>query len=393
MIGGKRYIQLFCAIAGYFAISSHRIDPAQSNKYVAVYFLGFLTMIFGSIAPWMPRGTYWIYAMFPVESMAFASGPDAEIGQVRLGGVSLAATGFLYFLLAKYGLTGLLRMGERWRFLPLHFRAGFGINQPWRVLGMIAVFGISLMGGFRSIPITIILICGYLFVQERLYRTHWGPGLVLTVILGFAMLLPFIQSMPYTVQRSFSFLPIAVSDEVKSNAETSTNWRLEMWQEVLPTVPQYLLVGKGYGIDAREQEMALGLEGMGAGISQYDTAVRSADFHNGPLSLLIPLGLFGLVAFVWCLAASLAVLIRNYRHGDAAQKRFNSFLLALFVIKTFFFFVIYGSFQNDLAVFTGIVGLSCALNGGVRRPATAPAKPNPAYLPFRLPKPLRAGNA
>jgi hypothetical protein len=53
------------------------------------------------------------------------------------------------------------------------------------------------------------------------------------------------------------------------------------------------------------------------------------------------------------------------------------------------FVVIYGSFQNDLAIFTGIIALSISLNAGMRKPAVAPAKPNPAYLPFRLPKPAR----
>jgi hypothetical protein len=86
-------------------------------------------------------------------------------------------------------------------------------------------------------------------------------------------------------------------------------------------------------------------------------------------------------------------LLDNQRYGDPAHLRVNTFLLAFFVMKTTWFFVAYGSFQNDLAIFTGMVGLSCALNGGVRRPVTAPAKPNPAYLPFRLPKPLRTRNA
>jgi hypothetical protein len=391
MIGGKRYIQLFCAIAGYFAISSHRIDPAQSNKYVAVYFLGFLTMILGSIAPWMPRGAYWLYALFPVENMAFASGPDASLGEVRVAGVSLAATGVLYFILAKYGLTGLLRLGEQWRFLPLHFRGSFGINQPWRILAVAGILFVSLLGGFRSAPLTLALLCGFLFFQERLHRTPWAITLALVTILGMVLIVPFANRMPLTVQRSLSFLPIEIDPEIKANADDSTEWRVRMWEQVIPMIPQYLLIGKGYGIDAREQAMAETIEGgLAVGLDKFDGSMRAGDYHSGPLSLIIPLGLFGLIGFLWFVVVAFRVLFDNRRYGDPAHLQVNTFLLALFAMKTIWFFVAYGSFQNDLAIFTGILGLSCALNGGMRRPVTAPAKPNPAYLPFRLPKPLRA---
>jgi hypothetical protein len=109
------------------------------------------------------------------------------------------------------------------------------------------------------------------------------------------------------------------------------------------------------------------------------------------LSLVIPLGIFGArSAFSgsWCAGFSL-LLLNNYRHGAPVNHRLNVFLLAFFLTKTLFFFVIYGSFQNDLSIFTGIVALSASINGGMCKPAPV-TKPNPAYLPFRLPKPLRA---
>jgi hypothetical protein len=392
MIGGKRYIQLFCAIAGYFAISSHRIEPDQAGKYVMVYFLGFLTMIFGSIAQWMPRGMYWIYSMFPVETLAFASGPGAGVGESRLSGVGLAACGVFYFILATYGLKGVLQSGERWRFLPFQFRGSFGINAPWRMLLLVVICGISLMGGYRSVPITLGLVFAFHFFREGLHRTVWAPLLLSVGLLAFVVSIPFMDQLPFTIQRSLSFLPLNVSEEVKQNAETSSDWRVEMWKEVVPTVPQYLLIGKGYAIDSREQEMSMSIA-ENRSDAQDDVAILAQDYHNGPLSLIIPLGIFGVLGFLWFLGAAWHVLLENSRHGDPAHQQINTFLLGFFLVKVLFFFAIYGSFQNDLVIFTGIVGLSCALNGGIRRPATAPAKPNPAYLPFRLPKPLRAENA
>jgi hypothetical protein len=78
-------------------------------------------------------------------------------------------------------------------------------------------------------------------------------------------------------------------------------------------------------------------------------------------------------------------MLNNYRYGDPQHYRINVFLLAYFLVKALYFFLVYGSFQNDLVVFTGLIGLSAAINGGMRQPAKATVT-NPAYLPFRLPK-------
>jgi len=387
-LGGKRYIQLFCAIAGYFAITSHRIEPGKGNTYTALYFLGALSMIIGSLAAWMPSGMRVIYAFFPVESVVGLEGGGDFSEYTRLSGVTAAAIGVMCFLLARYGIQGLIGTGERWRFLPLQFRGGFGINQPWRMLTVLGIVWIALMGGFRSTPITLVLLCTSMFFIEGLHRTKLAPAILLAGILVMAIALPVVDKLPFTVQRSLSFLPIDINPLAKEDAAESSEWRLKIWQEVIPTIPQYLLVGKGYAIDAREQEMAASIAGA-KGEDQGEGAKRASDFHNGPLSLIIPLGIFGVIGFLWFMGAGFRVLLNNFRHGDPINHRVNTFLLAYFVTKAGFFFVIYGSFQNDLALFTGVVALSAAINNGVCRPAPS-AKPNPAHLPFRLPKPLRA---
>lgn len=386
--GGKRYILILAAIAGYFALTSHRVPPGRAVIYVALYFLGSLTMIMGSIAPWMPMSMRYLYALFPVESLsAFGGGEFGE--STRLGGVTFAAIGVACFILARHGLQGLLAVSERWRFLPLRFKGGFGINQPWRILAFLAVVWVGLMGGYRSVPIGLLLTMLLLFWMEGLFKTRLLPTFLLMGVLGLAIGLPFIDKLPLMVQRSLSFLPIEVDARVKADAEHSTDWRLKMWEEVLPTVPRYLLVGKGYSIDARELETANNFasfaEARGNTQESEVGATLASDYHSGPLSLLIPLGAFGFIAFIWLLVAGYRVLLYNYRYGDPENLRINTFLLAYFLAKAIFFFAVYGSFQNDLVIFTGLLGLSASINGGMRQPAKATAV-NPAYLPFRLPK-------
>jgi hypothetical protein len=159
---------------------------------------------------------------------------------------------------------------------------------------------------------------------------------------------------------------------------------------VVPTIPQYLLVGKGYSIDARELEDAAIFAEFNRDDPGRGSTVAS-DFHSGPLSLIIPLGIFGTIGFLWFLVAAFRVLRNNYRYGDAEYKGLNTFLLAYFIVRVIFYFVIFGSFHSELTLFTGLIGLSVSLNGGMRRPAPSKAPaPNPAYLPFRLPKVVKA---
>src|SRR6478736_4899015 len=85
--GGKRYIQMFCAIAGFFAITSQRIPPERANLYTGLFFLGTLTCGIGSLAPWLPQGLRMVYAFFPVDNLELLSEPiNSEF--VRLGGLT-----------------------------------------------------------------------------------------------------------------------------------------------------------------------------------------------------------------------------------------------------------------------------------------------------------------
>ena len=375
--GGKRYVLLLGAIAGYFALTSHRIAPGRGFLYAALYFLGALTLIISSTGRWMPASLYYIFALFPAESISAASGEAMQGQFIRLTGLTAAATSALCFLLARHGMGGVFEIGHGWKFLPVRFRGGLAVNQPWRILFFFGVVAISFMGGYRSVPITLGLILVVLFYLEGLVRSRLLPVFVVLGIILVAVGLPFVQKLPLTVQRSLSFLPIEVSPIARADAEASSEWRLQIWREVVPTIPQYLLVGKGYSIDAREMEAA-------ADFADYDTsqtgrgAMVASDFHSGPLSLIIPLGIFGVIGFLWFLAAAFRVLIHNRRYGDAEYRGLNTFLLAYFTVRVVFFFVIYGSFYTELYVFTGLLGLSMSVNGGMRRPAPAKA---PAHQP------------
>ena len=114
-----------------------------------------------------------------------------------------------------------------------------------------------------------------------------------------------------------------------------------------------------------------------------ESQMMSGDYHNGPLSVLIPFGVWGMIGWLWFLAAGVRTLYLNHRHGSARFQTVNTFLFALFLARIILFFFVFGGFETELAVFAGLVGLGICLNGGVARPAKAPALTAPPVKPGR----------
>ena len=107
------------------------------------------------------------------------------------------------------------------------------------------------------------------------------------------------------------------------------------------------------------------------------------DYHNGPISVIIPLGIFGSIAFLWLLAAGIRVVYQNYQFGDPALHDINTFFFGYFVVKVVFFFLVFGSLYSDLPVFLGLLAMSISINGGVAKPALAP-QPKVVFNRFKL---------
>jgi len=161
-----------------------------------------------------------------------------------------------------------------------------------------------------------------------------------------------------------------------------------MWREMWPEVPEYLIIGKGYGMNAAELELATSLAEQGATTQTAQLARLAGDYHNGPLSVLIPFGIFGTGAFIWFLFATGRALYNNWRYGDAEISHANAFLLALFFARLTLFWTVFGGFYGDLAHFAGLVGFSLSLNGGICKPKVAPTVIHQATpLRSRIPVP------
>jgi hypothetical protein len=345
--GGKYYFYILAAVAGYFAFTSQRIPPNRAGLYVVLFFLPGLVSLVPNLTYILGPGFYFLFNLFPAslaEDQANAVSL-VSVGVVRIGGLQNASLALAAFLLARYGIQPIL--------VP---------DRPWRTFFLLVAALGGLACGYRSTFILLALTFGFLFYLEGLHRTRLLALFVALGLVGGALLVPFADKLPWSVQRTVSFLPIGIDPVVKQIAQASSGWRVQIWKEVLPQVPKYFFKGKGYSLNSQDLEMAANFQFRDNEGSAYG-AIISGDYHSGPLSVIIPFGIFGVVGFLWFLAASMRVLYRNYKFGDAGLRRINACLLCLFAARALVFIFIFGSFYSDLCVFTGLIGLSASLNG------------------------------
>ena len=158
---------------------------------------------------------------------------------------------------------------------------------------------------------------------------------------------------------------------------------------MLPQIPEHLLLGKGYGLSRQNYEFAQ-VAAIHAISEDQGITAEAGDYHNGPLSVVLTFGIWGVLVFLWFLVAGGRVLYNNLRYGDPALRNVNTFLLAIYAQQVIMFIFVVGGVSGDMLRFAGWLGLSVSLNGGVARrpaPVVAQTAPKTRNLPDLLPRP------
>lgn len=370
--GGKKYVTLLIGIASFFAITARPIPKEKVKWYVTLFFAGGFFNIIQDLYPLIPSWGQFIFLVFPPEERLMdpmGGAATVILGQTRLAGVANAAGAAFFWMLARHG-----------------FRGNFLSGKIWRPFFMIIMLGLVFLGGFRNNILSLAMVGALIFWMEKLYRTGAMLAVVLASVMGAALLVPLAPHLPYTFQRALAFLPLQIDPEAQLDAEASTQWRLEIWQALLPQIPKYLLLGKGYSFS---QETFNNYMGNTATFKSTINAAEnplalSSDFHSGPLSVVISFGLWGVFVWLWYWAAGFRVVHRNYLYGPSELRHVNLFLYAWFLCMAFSFLFIFGGVVEDVGHFAGIIGLSAALNYGARgpeartQPPPEPVRPRPS---------------
>jgi O-antigen ligase len=170
-------------------------------------------------------------------------------------------------------------------------------------------------------------------------------------LIGWYVLIHTAQYLPPGAQRALSWVPGAdIPEYVRTDATGTIEWRLELWEEGLKTLPQYWLVGKGYAFSEKE---AIGVTGANQATDQIAWALVTSSYHNGPISLLLGLGVFGFLIGISLMIGVCARHARALRESwhHASLRQCHQAVYALLLVHTLVFFTIYGDVQASFPPF------------------------------------------
>lgn len=359
-VGGRKYIEILLGILAYFALTARKIPRDKVQRYLAFFFLSGALVAISILYGRIPHFFDFIFLFIPPSGYSFENEiiPPGMLNISFFRPFATAGGAVFAYILVRYGIREMFSPGRR--FLLILF------------MGVVVV---TLMSGSRLALVLMAMTFTFQFCLEGLLRTRLAIVLAVLCLLAAVATAPFVTRLPVSIQRTLAIFPIKVDPYAAATAAESTEWRKQIWRITIPEIPKYLLLGKGYAISSQDLEFI-----TDRSFSQYRAEDRAAtiagDYHNGPLSVIIPLGIWGVIAFLWLILAGVRVLFRNYRYGDPGLKNLNTYLYASYLVSIVVFCFVFGALASGLYSFTGILGLSVAINGGVaRRPQPEPFRP------------------
>lgn len=230
------------------------------------------------------------------------------------------------------------------------------MNPLWLML-IILAFVVTMLSGFRS----GLMATGGMFIIGIAYRSG-KAGLLVSIIggAGFVSLLAVVNLMiplPPNIQRTLSFLPGTWDQRQVQDGQDSTEWRVEIWKEVLFSDRwiENKWLGDGLGFSAAELAGQLNeRKGARAGLSGFDSQregiLSSGDYHSGPVQTVRVIGYAGLAMLVWF---QLRIAVLSHRQIQRCRGT-PWFPLALLIgIPSiwfpFQFILIFGTFKDGAA--------------------------------------------
>jgi hypothetical protein len=369
VFGGRKYVNILASFVGFLALTIQGLPRKNAQTDLKAFVLGPATSAISNVAYMLGPNFYFLFLLFPVEMAMSQAMADLspQVGAIkRYSGFSNACDAIVMFSLLKWGFKGVLQP-----------------TKPWRMALIVAGFALGMTSGFRSAILVPLVVLMVQFFAEGLHKTKYALGFGGFLAAALVFLAAFSESLPLSAQRAISFLPVRVDPVAAIDAKNSLAWRFAMWKVVLHEVPQHLWMGKGYAIDPTD--IYLAQESVKRGFqSDYELSVQTGDYHNGPLSVLVPFGVVGVVTLILFIVACIRALARNLKYGDPEVKNINTFLFSYFVGFFIYFVLFFGGIEVHLWIFVSTVGLSLAVNGGVKAPVTQPViklKPEGRTLP------------
>lgn len=351
-LGGRPYFDYAVAIVSYFLLTIVKTDIKTLKKVVIVVItaniLDDLIRATSTLSGTFARFVAQFYGNVDFEANFQGAAYEVDVMNTRFGGF------------AGLGLTLCL--------ICYAFRRPLSCIVPIPIWAFFAnFFGVIfiLFSGFRSglVQIGCYFIAGSLIRRRPFDAVLAGvAGGTIVLIYGAAFGL---SGLPMPVQRALSFLPFEVSAQAKHAAESSSDWRFEMWRLVLSS-DKYIknkMLGDGFGFSRAEHEAQMkAVEGFGAYAGDsIDMFIAKGSYHGWHVEAIRFTGVLGLVIGVILLFGFASSAWKGMKHFKGTEY-FGCvcFICIPIFIEPFFHIFVFGSYKStfiQLIAMAGIVRL------------------------------------
>lgn len=228
----------------------------------------------------------------------------------------------------------------------------------WLPLILIA-FGSAGISGYRN----VIVGTGLTFLVGIIYqggiRSLLVSGCLGAIFLILISVLNIAHPLPPNVQRALSFLPGTWEREYIDDAAASSEWRFEIWEEVIFTDNwiKNKTMGDGLGFTADElayqEELRAGGPSMGSsGFDNHrETILVNGDYHSGPVSAVRTIGYIGLAVMLFCM-----LMVARNAHKLIIRSKNKPWKPVVMIVciplmwYPLFFMFVFGGFAKDAVV-------------------------------------------
>jgi len=375
-VGGKPYIDLILGCLVYLILSRSRITPGISAKLpkwvLAVAAFNMAAGAIGTFFPSVGEKLGLLYSAFSSGNFADPGSQTAiRAGETRLGFLQDMGVQLIRYVVSEVNPTQLLN--------PQYFG---------KLLAYGAGISMILLSGFRS-ALTNSFLLTFLstILRERIVgATKIFFVLCIFVLLGVSLSYTPLK-LPFTFQRTLSFLPGNWDQDVIEDAKDSSEWRFEMWRIAL-TSDKYIhnkILGDGFGFLRADFErgvaMMYGRAQHDANEEKQEMFLLDGDYHSGPVGAIRFVGAVGLVLMIPLFYLSVTFALRLIRRASGSPYQFCVIFFALPVILfPFSWFFIFGDYRTGIVELLFNIGVMKMLNSSLRDYQAGIAKRNALHL-------------
>jgi hypothetical protein len=358
LVGGKPYVDFLLSVMSYIILSRQIISPKQAKLIVsATVIISVGVALVSTLVMFIPSlgiilGPF--YSAF--SSFGIAEDSQVQVGESRLTSLTGAGQNLVTYCVCMVNPMSLLSPNN-WGYLFVY------------LIGSVMI----LLSGYRSAFFQIIFISG---IATYVHEKFMGLNKLLFALFIGAICLSVISyggiELPWTFQRTLSFLPGNWDITAVQAAHESSEWRYDMWKRAL-TSDRYIrnkLLGDGYGFLREDYEKMIEASrgvGMFTGLEgDKDSHMIQGTFHSGPISSIKRVGYFGLIFLIVFMIALAKYALRLIKQASKTSYKTISLYYGLpIVVLPFFFLFIFGDY-NDILFMLFSLGMMKMISSSLR---------------------------